>query len=227
MITVLCNIYFIFIFSISSTTAVLVGRNGKVKMNERRRKFRRRIGDSSSDDDDSNQPKYVPVRPDQNPIAASLLGKSIISGTNFQYLSGTKRKQSLRLACDSDEDSECSPRAKKESNIQLVTSEEGTAVGNCDEGRDVKNKNTHISEFKSPERRFSQLSSSDSSIANFLPNFTGPHKQPDEPIVLSGKNGIQDAVIHRWAARSLMDHQVVGVRWLWDNYCEKKGCILG
>lgn len=50
----------------------------------------------------------------------------------------------------------------------------------------------------------------------------------EEPLILESDNEeIPDCHVNQYANRFLMDHQVIGVKWLWSKYCASTGCILG
>lgn len=85
---------------------------------------------------------------------------------------------------------------------------------------------------KEPHARSSGVRSSSSShplplLEIVVPAFTTPTRNSDESLTLVGDATIRDHQVHRHAAKFLYHHQVEGVRWLWDKYREKKGCILG
>ena len=61
-------------------------------------------------------------------------------------------------------------------------------------------------------------------------NRPGPQQsrnRPLEALPLPGSNGIADSAVNCHLASCLLDHQVAGVRWLWEKYCLAQGCILG
>lgn len=69
---------------------------------------------------------------------------------------------------------------------------------------------------------------------SYLPNFSLDFTQPDYSLALHAIWSINKsqglsmrAEVNRYAARYLFDHQVEGVKWLWEKYCQQKGAILG
>jgi hypothetical protein len=48
-----------------------------------------------------------------------------------------------------------------------------------------------------------------------------------EPLLLPGNEFIEESEVNKHLASRLKSYQREGVRWLWDKYCCRQGCILG
>lgn len=70
----------------------------------------------------------------------------------------------------------------------------------------------------------------------YIPCLNIPYNQNDSPLILheitsssvaSNLPCDKDKQVNRYIARYLMNHQVDGIKWLWDKYALKQGGILG
>jgi hypothetical protein len=61
------------------------------------------------------------------------------------------------------------------------------------------------------------------------PLFDDEFNQEDSPLCMPahGDPSQQSICLNRYSARCLIDHQVIGVKWLYERYCRKEGAILG
>lgn len=86
----------------------------------------------------------------------------------------------------------------------------------------VKDDNKYTPRVKPDVRSIYSCSPSDNFIP-YLPDI--PFNQPQEPMMLNTDE--HSCYVNKYAARYLMNHQIEGIRWLWDKYQKQQGAILG
>lgn len=64
------------------------------------------------------------------------------------------------------------------------------------------------------------------SFEEYRPKFESSFTQPDCPICLTMNNAVS-IELNRYVSRYLLHHQVKGVKWLYQNFKDSTGCILG
>ena len=192
---------------------------------------------------------------DDNVGSGSFLSPIITSEKVPTSLSTSKRKRKLRELSEysSDEEEQISPLQQQDRLIfDNVGFESIPAVS-----QEISKAQTDIAKPVLPEKivennfhpqclikpmttvqgrvcrshTINQCSNEDDS---YLPRFAADFNQPDCPLTLQAVRNINksqglsmQAEVNHFAARCLFDHQVTGVKWLWEKYAQRKGAILG